>query len=76
MGGVPFSLLAWIPWEARIAHRFHPKFQKSAQNGGTPFFDPTFGNLAGFWGYPRVDLVGPRPFFPLWTILGGKTPHF
>ena len=25
MGGVPFSLLAWIPWEARIVHRFHRK---------------------------------------------------
>ena len=37
----PFSLLTWIPWEARIAHRFHrksPKSPKSAQNRGTPLF--------------------------------------
>ena len=43
MGGVPFSLLAWIPLEAKSAHRFHrksPSMAKMAQNilkkGGTP----------------------------------------
>ena len=41
-GGVPFSLLVWIPWEAGMAHRFHrksPKSPKSAQKEVTRFFD-------------------------------------
>ena len=40
-GGVPFSLLVGIPWEARGAHRFHRKSPKMAQNhlkrGKPPF---------------------------------------
>ena len=38
MGGIPFSLQAWIPWEVRIAHRFQRKPPKSAQNRDTPLF--------------------------------------
>ena len=30
-GGVPFSLLACIPWEACLAHRFHRKIPKIAK---------------------------------------------
>ena len=44
-GGV--SLLTWIPWEARIAHRIHrksPKSPKSAQNRGTPFLTSFSGS--------------------------------
>ena len=52
MGGVPFSLLAWIPWEVKGAHRFHrnaPIMAKMAQNhlkkGGAPPPPCTFFSL-------------------------------
>ena len=62
MGGVPFSLLAWIPWEARIAHVFTgnpPKSTKSAQNRGYPPFFHVFFILYLFNFFPGA-CPGPK----------------
>ena len=77
--GVPFSLLTWIPWEARIAHRFHrksPKSPKNAQNRGTPRFDQFFSKVA-----PLQTLLSPIfgkkcGFLLFRAIRRGRKPHF
>ena len=77
--GVPFSLLNWIPWEAKIAHRFRrksPKSPKSAKNRGTPPFWPIFQEVPPYIGPPIGSRwLEVRGFPPLGHPKGEK-PHF
>ena len=69
MGGVPFSLLAWIPWEVSMAHRFHrksPKSLKSAQNRGTPQIKATLPLLFS------INLAQKRCLYLTLPLLGPK----
>ena len=43
---------------------FSPKIPKKCPKWGYPFFDPTFGNLAGFWGTPSSIWSAQSRFFP------------
>ena len=80
MGGVPFSLLAWIPWEARIAQRFHRKAQQMAKmtqnhhkKGVPPFLHVFILHLYNF--FPGTGRSPKMAFFnPIGT--GLKKHHF
>ena len=58
IGGVPFSLLAWIPSEARIAHRFHrksPKSPKKCPKIGVPPFLAKFSGSSPLYRTPHRE---------------------
>ena len=83
MGGVPFSLLAWIPWEARIAHRFHRKSQQMAQmtqnhlkKGVPPPPFCTFFILYLYTFFPGACRSPKMVFFNPNMGTGLKNPHF
>ena len=80
MGGVPFSLLAWIPWKVRIAHRFNRKSPKMAENhlkgrvggGVSPFLHVFY--LVPLYFFYGADRSPKMVFFNPNMGTGLKTP--
>ena len=70
-GGVPFSLLACIPWEACMAHRFHRKIPKIAKKC------PLFGHFFRKFPPPPSGGLGGSGAQKVWqSPPGWGLPHF